>query len=203
MKIGEIRKKLTYYLFSPHLEKNEKILHVVHRHPFLMVVGGLKIGFFHFLFPIFLWYVIPEIWYVFLIWLIYGFIAVNKMIFNWYFDAILITNMSLVDVKWNGPFDRSSVRLEYNMVEGTSYSFKGIWQTIFNFGLIEISRQGGVIGISLKDAISPAKVESVILNYQEKYLSERNMQDVSSLKSLLTEMIRKHAKELKEIEVDY
>lgn len=203
MNLAEIRRKMVYYLFSPHLEKTEKILHVAHRHPFLLLKGALINGFFHSFLPIFFWYVFPEAWYVFTVWLIYGFIAMNLMVFNWYFDSILVTSMSLIDVKWNGPFDRSSVRLEYQMIEGTTYVFKGILQTVFNYGLIQISRQGGVVGISLDDAIAPTKVESVILSYQEKYLSERNMEDVSSLKNLLSEMIRKHAKELKEIEVDF
>jgi hypothetical protein len=203
MAFADFRKNATYYLFGPHLEKDENILYVVHRHPFLMFKNGLKIAALHFFLPIFLWNVFAEIWFVFLVWLIYGIIAMNKMIFNWYFDAILITDMSLIDVTWNGPFDRNSVRLEYSMIEGTSYSFKGILQTLFNYGTVQINRQGGATGFELKDAVNPSKVESVILNYQEKYLANKNMEDVGALKNLLTEMIRKHAKELKEIEVDF
>jgi len=203
MNLNEFKKRITYYLFGPHLEKEEQILHVVHRHHFVMVRSGFKIAILHFFIPIFLWYVFPEIWFIFLVWVSYGFIAMNIMIFNWYFDAILVTNMSLIDVNWNGPFDRNSVRLEYAMVEGTSYAFKGVMQTLFNYGTMQVNRQGGGVGIELKDAINPAKVESVILSYQEKYLADKNLEDIGSLKSLLTEMIRKHAKELKEIEVDF
>jgi len=197
------REKFTYYLFGPHLELGEKILHVAHRHPFLMIKEGFKITVLFFFLPIFLWFVFPEIWFAFLIWVIYGFIAFNKMIFNWYFDAILITDMSLVDVTWNGPFDRSSIRVEYSMIEGTSYHFKGILQTVFNYGTIQISRSSGVVAIEQKDVINPAKVESVILSYQEKYLASKSMKDADSLKNLLSEMVKKHTSELKEIEVDY
>ena len=200
---SNFREKLTYYMFGPHLEQSERILHVVHRHPFLMIKAGAKISVLHFFIPIFLWNVFPEAWFVFLIWLIYGVITISKMIFNWYFDAILVTDMSLMDVRWNGPFDRSSVRLEYTMIEGTSYNFKGILQTIFNFGTVQINRQGGAVGIELKDAINPPKVESVIMSYQEKYVASKNLEDVSSLKSLLSEMVKKHTKELKEIEIDF
>lgn len=128
----EFKKRITYYLFGPHLEKDEQILHVVHRHPFMMVKGAIKITALHFFIPIFLWNVFPEIWFIFLVWLIYGFIAMNIMIFNWYFDAILVTNLNVINVKWNSPFDRSSVRVEYAMIEGTSYALKGIFQTLFN-----------------------------------------------------------------------
>ena len=199
----DFKEKTNYYLFGPHLEENELILYIAHRHPFLMVKYGFIISFFHFFLPIFLWFVFPELWFVFSVWLIYGFISLNKMIFNWYFDALLITNLSLVDVTWNGPFDRSSIRVEYSMIEGTSYHFKGIMQTLFNYGAIQISRSSGVVAIEQKDVINPSKVESVILAYQEKYVSSKNLEDVNSLKSLLSTMIKKHTEELKEIEVDF
>lgn len=199
---SNFREKLTYYLFAPHLEQSEKILHVVHRHPFLMIKEGVKIGLLHFFLPIFLWNVFPEVYFVFLVWVIYGFIAINKMIFNWYFDAVLVTDLSLLDVKWNGPFDRTSARLEYSMIEGTSFRFKGILQTLFNYGIIQVNRQGGDVGIELKDAIDPAKAESVIMSYQEQYLSSKSMEDVKSLKNLLSEMVKKHASEMKDIKVD-
>lgn len=200
---ANFREKTTYYMFGPHLEENEKILYVAHRHPFLMVKETLIISFFHFFLPIFLWFVFPELWFVFLVWLIYGFISFTKMIFNWYFDALLITNLSLVDVTWNGPFDRSSIRVEYHMIEGTSYHFKGVLQTLCNYGTIQISRSSGVVAIEQKDVINPAKVESVVLAYQEKYISSKNLEDVNSLKNLLSTMIKKHTEDLKEIEVDF
>jgi len=200
---ANFREKVIYYLFGPHLEKDEKILHIVHRHFFLMVKEGIKIFFLLFLIPIFLWLVFPEIWYVFLVWVLYGVIALNKMIFNWYFDVILVTSLSLIDVTWNGPFDRNSIRLEYPMVEGTSYNFKGILQTIFNYGTIQINRESGGVGLELKDAINPARVESVIMNYKEKYLVEKSFEDTKTINKLLSEMIKKHAKEMKEVEVDF
>lgn len=203
MSFGDFRKNVRYYLFGPHLEKGEQIHYVAHRHPFILVTGGVQILFFHFFVPIFFWNVFPEIWFIFLVWVIYGLIALNRMIFNWYFDVILITSMSLIDVTWNGMFDRKSVRLEYSMMEGTSVTFKRFWQTFFNYGTIQVQRQGGVVGIELKDAINPAKVESIIIGYQDKYNDGKKTEDVNALKSLLSEMIKKHVKESKEIQVDF
>jgi len=57
--------------------------------------------------------------------------------------------------------------------------------------------------LELKDAINPAKVESIVMSYQEKYMSDKNFEDVKSLKNLLGEMIKKHAQEMKQIEVDF
>jgi hypothetical protein len=202
-KWANFRERATYYLFGPHLEKGEKILLIVHRHPFLLIKNVFKISVLHFFIPIFLGNVFPEIWFAFLVWVLYGIISLNKIIFNWYFDAIVVTDMNLIDVTWNGPFERNSNRMEYQMIEGISNNFKGFFQTVFNYGTIQVNRQGGGVGIELKDAINPSKVESVILSYQEKYLSDKSMEDVNSLKKLLSEMIKKHTKEMKEVEVDF
>lgn len=195
--------KSKYFMFGQYLEKDEKILHVARRHPFVLAGSLLKIAFFKFFAPIFLWFVFPELWFAWMIWLIYGFISLDKALFSWYFDVILVTDMSLVDIKWHGFFDRESLRLEYANVEGTTFVFKGFFQTVFNYGLLQINRQGGGVGLELKDAINPAKVESIVMSYQEKYMSDKNFEDVKSLKNLLGEMIKKHAQEMKQIEVDF
>lgn len=197
------RQNVNQYLFSPHLEDDEKILYIARRHPLMLVKNGLMIVFFHFFLPIFFWNVFPEIWFVFLVWLIYGFISINKLIFNWYFDAVLVTSMGLVDVKWNGPFDRSSNRMEYTMIEGTSYQFKGVLQTLFNFGTIQVNRSTGAIGIEQEDVIDPVKVESIILDYQEKYITQKNFKDSTALKNLLSEMVKDYASKIDEIEIKF
>ncbi len=200
---ANFKEKTQYYLFGPHLEKGEKILFIAHRHPFLMIKKGFKIFILHFFIPIFLWQVFPEIWFAFLVWLLYGVIALNKMMFNWYFDVILVTDLTLIDVTWNGPFDRNSVRLEYPNVEGITNKFKGFLQTVFNYGLIQINRESGGVGLELKDAVNPARIESVIMSYKEKYLEDKSFEETKTLKKLLSEMVKKHAQEMKEVEVDF
>lgn len=200
---GNFKEKTTYFLFGPYLEKEEKILHIARRHLFVLMGDMLKIAAFKFFIPIFLWFVFPELWFAWLVWVIYGIISLNKVIFTWYYDVILVTDVSLIDIKWHGFFDKESIRLEYANVEGTSYYFKGFFQTVFNYGLMQVNRLGGGVGLELLDAISPAKVESIVMSYQEKYLSDKNFEDVKSLKNLLGEMVKKHTQDIKEIEVDY
>jgi len=200
------RNRFVYFLFAPHLEDGEKILFVAHRHPFLMFKNGLKITFFGFIIPIFFWNVFPEIWFVFLIWLLVGFIQINKMIFNWYFDSLLITSVSVIDVRWDGPFHRTSVRLEYSMIEGTTYSFQGILQTLFNYGNLNVNRQGGGSGLELKDTINPSRVESILMQYQETFLEDKGMEESKRLRGLLSELVARHVKDGgggQEVEVEF
>ncbi len=126
-------------------------------------------------------------------------INLYQLIFNYYFDAVLITKKSLIDVKWEGPFNRTSVRLDYSMIEGSTTSTPGFIHTIFNFGTIQINRQGGSVGIELKDAINPARIEGLVLKMQEKYLNDKNFKEIKTLKGLLSNMVSQH---LKEVEVD-
>ena len=200
---SQFKDSLTYHLFGPHLEKEEKILMVVHRQPFSLIWDVIKLGFLSVFLPIFFWNVFPEVWFLCLIWILYGVVKLDKKIFKWYFDSILITNMSLIDVTWNGFFERSAVRLEYAMIEGTSVGYNGFLQTIFRFGTIKVMRQGGIVGIELTDAMRPAKVESVILNYQEKYLADSNISELNNLKGLLGGMVKKHLSDMKEVKVDF
>jgi len=189
-------------MFAPHLEEGEKILHVTHRHPFLMVNGGIKIIFLGFIVPVFFWNVFPEIWLIFFIWVLVAFVQLNKLMFNWYYDSLLITTTSVVDVSWNGPFHRTSERLEYSNIEGVTYSFIGVLQTVGNYGDLQVNKQGGTGGLVLKDSINPIKVEKILMDYQKQYLEQKNMTEATKLKGLLSELVAKHVKD-GEIEVNF
>jgi hypothetical protein len=152
--------------------------------------------------PTFLWYLFPEVWFLFALWILIGVARMGVIIFNWYLDVILVTSVSLIDVKWNGPFDRTSMRLEYNMIEGTSYAIRGIIQTMFNFGTLKVEGAGGTSVIQLPDAMNPAKIEKRILERQEAFVGEQNLRDVKSLKNLLSSMLSQHAKDVNPLELE-
>lgn len=179
-------------LFAPYLEPGEKVLHVFHRHPFVMLGDMLRIAFFGFAIPLFLYALFPEFVLFFALWMGISLIRVVYVLFNWYHDAFLVTNVSLLHVEWNGFFDRVSSRLEYQNIEGTSSEIRGFRRTLFNYGQLTI--QGANISLVLKDAINPKKSEKQIMMYQEKFVTDQNLKDSGTLKNLLTSMLRHHAK---------
>ena len=170
------------------------MLEVCHRHLFVLLPGLGRILFCTFLVPLFLYYLFPEFGVFFLFWLGAGLVRLIYHIFNWYHDALLITNISLLKTFWSGFFDRSSTRLEYPMIEGISYAIQGFRRTVFNYGHVHVNRSGGSSAIELPDAVNPPKVERMILTYQEKFTSDQSMKDSEALKTLLVNMLRQQAK---------
>lgn len=187
-------KKIPQVLFRPHLDPGEEVLDVFHRHPFIMFPSLARISFFTFLVPLFLYYMFPEFAFFFFLWMGVGIIRLVYVFFNWYHDALLVTNVSLLKTYWSGFFDRSSSRLEYPMIEGISYTIQGFRRTVFNYGHVHVNRSGGSSVLDLPDAINPPKVERVILSHQEKFVTDQSMKDSDTLKTLLVSMIRQHNK---------
>jgi len=181
------------YLFEPYLEEGEKILKVFHRHFFVMLPDLLRVLFFGAAIPLFLFYLFPNFVLFFAIWLLITMIRLVYVIFNWYHDTLIATNLSLISVKWNGFFDRVSSRLEYNQIDGTASEIRGFRRTLFNYGNVTIQHGSGV-PLVLLDAVNPKGVEKQILIYQEKFVSDQNLKDSDTLKNLLVSMIRNHVK---------
>ncbi len=179
-------------VFRSYLDPGEKILNVCHRHPIIMLSDLARVLFFGLIVPAFLYYLFPSYWMFFLIWIGISMLRLFRVFLIWYHDVLLITDLSLMDVNWNGVFSRTSSRLEYNMIEGVTIEVRGIWKVIFNYGDVKVQGAGGGAYINLRDAINPKKVEKRIMHHQEQFVSDQTMKDSESLKSLLTSLIRQH-----------
>lgn len=181
---------LSTFFFAPYLEQGEKVHHVFHRHPFVMFKDLFRISFFGITLPAFFFYLFPQFVLFFAIWVVVSMIRIMYVFFNWYHDALLSTNVSLIAVQWNGFFDRTSSRLEYQNIDGTSCEIRGFRRTIFNFGHVTIA---GSTTLTLKDAVNPKKIERKVMQEQEHYMHNLHMNDSNAIKTLLTDVVRRHA----------
>lgn len=179
-------------IFSSFLDEGEKILHVAHRHIIIFKIDAAKPLFFGIVIPIVLYLFFPQVWPLFLIWGIVGIFAIFYCFVDWYYDAWLLTNTGVIDVERNGLFDITATRIEYHMMEGMSYTIKGVLQTFLNFGDITIDKLGAQTFVVLKDAASPKKLERLVMKYQEKFVNERSVRDHHTLKGMLSDMIAYH-----------
>ena len=175
--------------FAPYLEQGEKVTHVFHRHPFIMIRDLCRITIFSLGIPLFLYYLFPQFFLFFSIFIFIGVVRILYVIFNWYHDALLTTSVSLIAVQWNGFFDRTSSRLEYQNIDGTSCEIRGFRRTIFNYGIVTIA---GSTTIVLKDAMNPKRVEKKVMEEQEKFMHHMHASDSNAMKALLTDVVRAH-----------
>jgi len=178
-------------LFRSHLEDNEKILYTAHRTLFVLFTDFMKITFLGIIVPLILTLIFPKIYPVAIIWVAVGSLKLLYTLFNWYFDAWLITDLGIIDVQWNGPFNRTATRIEYQNIGGVTYEIKGFFPTVLNFGDLYVTDLG-TAKIDLLAAKKPRKIENRIMEQQEKFLSKQNFEDQNKLKDLLTSLIRNH-----------
>jgi hypothetical protein len=184
--------KLGHWLFKGHLDDDEYILEVVHRHPLVLKYSSYKTMLLGITAPIVVYFLFPKFLLICIIWFAVGFCGMIYHFFDWYFDAWLLTNQGVIDVQVNGLFDKSSARIEYHMIEGIGYTVKGVLQTLFNYGNVTIDKLGANTSIVLEDAPNPKKVEKKVMYYQEKFLRSKSIRDHNALKNMLSDMIAYH-----------
>lgn len=184
------------YFFGEYLEKGEKIHVVAHISTFTVWKDLFRVAALGFIIPGILFLFFPQILIFVLIWMAIGFFRLAYEFYGWYYDVLLITSTSVLSIKSETLFDVTTNRVEYHMIEGVSYTIKGFWQTIFNFGDIKVEKVGAAgTPIFLKNASNPARIERRILKYQNEYVEKRNFQDHKTLKELLAGMLRHQAKQ--------
>ncbi len=177
-------------LFSKHLNDDEVLVRVVHKHWLL----GVRALFW------------PMCWITLFALLVAGFPTRQMAIvgavfgilmfvwwlrnfFDYFLDAWIITNEGIIDVAWHGWFHRQSSRILYSDIQGVSYEIKGIVGTLLQVGVISVEKISTGESVSLESVKRPKKIESLLLSYQEKYLHKKNMKDSKQVQELLATLV--------------
>lgn len=177
--------KISNLLFKSHLEKGEEIRYIAHRHIFTEYKNLFKTIFLGGFLPLIFFILFPPLKIAWGIWLLFGIFKFIYNLANWYFDAWLITNLSILDIEWNGFFNRTSTRVEYTALKGVSYEIKGFWNTILRYGNVNLELATLNSVVTLKNAASPRKVERFILDTQSEFMNNKDLEDQETLKELL------------------
>lgn len=177
-------------LFTKHLDDDESLVRVVHKH-WLLGVRAL------------LW---PTAWIAFDVLLAVGFptramfilcsvfgavLAVwwLRSFFDYFLDAWIITNEGIIDVAWHGWFHRESSRILYSDIQGVSYEIKGVIGTLLQVGVISVEKISTGDSVSLESVKRPKKIESLLLANQEKYLHKKNLRDGKEVQKMLSSLL--------------
>jgi len=186
--------KFSYLLFKSHLEEDEKIFEILHRHSYVYFRDSFKTFFFGIIIPVLGFLVFPQLLVVFALWGIIGFVGMIYHFFDWYFDVWIVTNLGVIDIEVNGMFDKNAKRVEYTAIDALGYKVKGVIATLLNFGDVTIDTMGTHMSLVLKEASHPKSIEKLIVQYQEKFVEDSSFHDHEALKDMLAGMIAYHAK---------
>jgi hypothetical protein len=177
-------------LFSGHLEDDEVVSIVVHKH-WLVGVKYLTPPALSFLLALaFLSGAqVPAVFYTVSLWAMLSLLWLVRNFFDYYMDAWLITNMGVIDLEWHGWFHRQSSRILYSDIEGISYEIKGVVGTIMRIGTLSVEKISTGSAITLSYVQNPRAVEAVVLKNKEAYLTKKNLKDATHVQDVLSAMV--------------
>jgi hypothetical protein len=181
---------LNEFLFARHLEDDEHIVTVVHKH-WLMGVRSLFWPVVSFWFAAMALALFPGR-FLFLaaaIWACASLVWLARNFFDYYLDAWIITSMGIIDLEWHGWFHRESARILYSDVHGVSYEIQGILATLLRYGTVAIEKISTGALVSIAYVPNPRVVEATILRNMETYLHSKNLKDAKHVQELLAEFV--------------
>ncbi len=121
---------------------------------------------FFFLYPLFRmggW----GIFFFFLMLLVGVFYALRQSII-YFMNGLVITRDRIIDFDQKGLFNRVVSESSYGKIQDISFKIKGIWQTVFNYGDIEIQTAASQANLEIKDVAEPQKIQDLIVKIQQE-----------------------------------
>lgn len=185
------------FIFQKHLEAGEEVAFTAHTHWSQFLSPLIKIVFFGLSLPWIIYATGFRTRLFLLVVALWVLLAIVKLFYDfvdWYADAWLFTNKSIIIVTWHGIFSNTSQRVSYEDAEGIAFLIKGFWGTVLRFGDITLKTISGST-IVMRDAKSPKKVEMALMEHQEKYMSQKEMNDATGLKQMLSQMVAHHLRQ--------
>ncbi len=177
-------------LFSRHLDDDEELVTVIHRHWLLGLryLGKPALSFaiawgIAYLFPFRFVAILVAFWsIVSLVWLLRNF-------FDYYLDAWILSSEGVIDVEWHGWFHRTSTRVLYSDIQGVSYEIQGVVGTVMRYGTISIEKISTGESMDLSHVGNPRSVEKLILKQMEKYLHDKSLVDAKHVQEILSQLV--------------
>ena len=152
-------------LFHKHLEDEEVIARIVHKHWLI----GLKFLFWPSVSFLLSWTALALVYqYRFLVllvalWSIWSVVWWLRCFFDYYLDAWIVTNMGIIDLEWHGWFHRQSTRVLYSDIQGVSYEINGVLGTMLRFGTVSVEKISTGSVIALSSVGKPPSLQAFIL----------------------------------------
>jgi len=183
--------------FGYFLEDDEKVLRVFRTPALFMLIRS----FFHSAIFGGIAYII---WYLYrsyngfdltYVWGFFALFALYKVLgafFIWYYNAIVMTNESLVFIDWKKLFHRSFSRIDFHNLDEIEVARHGVKSFLLNYGTLSFQKVNGGETIAIKGISRPTWASRNIEKYREEIIDNKNFTEESALKGLLSQMVQRH-----------
>lgn len=180
-------------LFLRHLEPDEELQNIIHKHWIVLLLTVFWPSA-SFLLAIVTIVFLPYRPIILLAgcWAIFSIVWWMRNFFDEYLDAWIVTDAAIINVEWFGWFHRKSTRILYSDIEEVSYEIQGILATLFRYGTLSIERVSTGATVALDYVPNPRKVEGSILRSMEVYLRTKNLKDATHVQELLSQIVARH-----------
>ncbi len=172
------------------LQPNEKILLVLHRHWFDILMHFLSVGLFLsvlFVSFFFLPFFLPELFspeyrnfflffesLFFLFAWIYAFLTWIDV----WFDMWIITSDRVLNIEQAGLFSRRTSELKFQKIQDVTVDVQGLFQTFLNFGDVEIQTAGEEEHFLFRRVPDPYKVKDLLSSLSRRKKESSDNEDV-------------------------
>lgn len=181
---------LNSFFFTQHLDDEEEIQMVVHKHWLL----GIRSLWFPTLVFAAVW---SLLYFAQTRYVVYGIGLASLGVALWwirnfmdyYLDAWIITNKGVIDLEWHGWFHRTSARVLYSDIQGLEYEVNGILGTMMGYGELSLEKISTGSTISMPYVKRPRRVEALILQCMENYMHKKNLKDATTVQTILAEFV--------------
>ncbi len=95
----------------------------------------------------------------------------------WWWDVYILTNKRVIDFDQKTLFHKVVSEADLNNIQDTTYEIKGLWQTIFNYGKVNILTASTGDNIDFEDVSHPQNVQDMIGAAKDRMMGEIGIND--------------------------
>lgn len=124
--------------------------------------------------------------------------------FIWYRTAFIITSQRIIDIDCRGFFHKVVSEADLEKIQDASFHKKGFWQTLFNYGVIDIQSAGTKLVLEMSGVKDPQKIHHLINELKNIRIEVTRLKKGSAdnknldFSAMLDQEIIKHIKKIKE-----
>ena len=186
--------------FGAFLEEDEKVLRVFRRPlvfalPWVLIrlaLWGALVGAVWFFYPAYNQLNISYIWQALAV---LGLLHSAAPLWQWYVNALVMTNESLIIVDWPRLWHRKSTRIDFHNLDEITVERTGIKSFMLNYGNLLLAKINGGEQHVVANLSRPTRAARYMEDYREWFLDQKNFTEESALKGLLSGMVQRHVGE--------